>query len=50
LNYFFSGKNYAPILTKYGFGFILGDLFRKLIWSPWLKRYATLHEKYDLAI
>jgi hypothetical protein len=33
---FFQGKSYVLILAKKGLGFVLGDFFHKLIWSPWL--------------
>jgi hypothetical protein len=33
---FFSGKSCVLKLTKKWFGYILGDFFLKLIWSPWI--------------
>jgi hypothetical protein len=31
----FNVKRYASILTKFVLGYVLGDFFHKLIWSPW---------------
>jgi hypothetical protein len=35
------GKSYALILTKNGPGYILGDFFHKLIWSPLARNLHT---------
>jgi hypothetical protein len=33
---FAQGKGSAQISTQNGLGYILGDFFHKLVWSPWL--------------
>jgi hypothetical protein len=39
---FFYGKiTYVLISTENGLGYILGDFFHKLIWSPWLGAVAS---------
>jgi hypothetical protein len=32
----FPWKNFRINFDKEGFGYILGDFFNKLIWSPWM--------------
>jgi hypothetical protein len=34
---FFHGKSFVLLLAKHGLGYILGDFFHKLIWSPWAR-------------
>jgi hypothetical protein len=46
LRAFFQGKGYVLMMTKTGWGYILGHIFTKLIWSPWLQsRLKTQLEK-----
>jgi hypothetical protein len=35
-------KSYVLILAKNGLGYILGDFFHKLIWSPWLEAFSRV--------
>jgi hypothetical protein len=42
ISYFFHGKRFALILTKKWFGFHFGQLFYKLIWSPWFSARASI--------
>jgi hypothetical protein len=43
----FQGKGYALILTKYVLGYTLGDVFYKLIWSPWTKPLFTSQNRVE---